>query len=95
MRRAVDLKVAVNLSCVGPGTSATKRSRPSIPKPGMIAKSNTMIPIPPIHWVKERQNRVAWGKASTLFITEEPVVVKPDMVSNMASTIDGIVPPNK
>ena len=43
------------------------------------------IPKPPIHWVSDRQNKMACGSISTSSIIEAPVVVKPDVDSKKAS----------
>ena len=42
--------------------------------------------MPPIHWVRERHSRTLRGRCSTSGNTVEPVVVRPDTVSNTAST---------
>ena len=41
--------------------------------------------MPPIQWEKLRQNRLAWVRTSTCFKIDEPVVVKPEVISNSAS----------
>ena len=56
---------------------------------------NTMIPMPPIHWRKDLQNRIPFGKLSIPLARfgsvsefpriEAPVVVTPDIDSNHAS----------
>ena len=43
-------------------------------------------PIPPIQCVNARQKSVAWHRHSTSLNTVAPVVVKPDTISNSAST---------
>ena len=48
--------------------------------------------MPPIQWVKLRQNRTPLGSPSTAGRMLAPVVVKPDTVSNMASTGLGMQP---
>ena len=53
------------------------------------------MPIPPIQWVKLRQNSIQWERASTSSITLAPVVVKPDTVSKRALTKFGIAPERK
>ena len=53
---------------------------------------NTSTPMPPIQWVKLRQNSMQRDSASTSVRMLEPVVVKPDTVSNMASMKCGISP---
>ena len=59
---------------------------------GRIARMNTRIPMPPIQWEKLLHIRVACDISSTLGIILDPVVVKPDTISNMASMIWGISP---
>ena len=44
------------------------------------------MPMPPSQWVKERQNSSPRLMASTSVRMEAPVVVKPEMTSNRAST---------
>ena len=56
---------------------------------------NTSTPMPPTQWVRLRQSSAACESASTSATTVEPVVVKPEMVSNSASTIEGISPLNR
>ena len=46
--------------------------------------ARTMIPIPPNHWVKERQKSTPWGRDSMSEKTVAPVVVKPDIDSKIA-----------
>lgn len=48
--------------------------------------------MPPIQWVKLRQNRMPMGRLSTSASTDAPVVVKPDTVSNSASMGSGMAP---
>ena len=48
--------------------------------------------MPPIQWVKLRQNRMPLGRSSTPGRMLAPVVVKPDTVSNRASTGFGMQP---
>ena len=40
-----------------------------------------MMPMPPSHWVRERQTRTLSDTTFRSVITVEPVVVKPDMDS--------------
>ena len=56
-----------------------------MPSTGITARVSTMIPIPPSQWVRLRQKRRPRGTTSMSVSTEEPVVVKPDMVSKKAS----------
>ena len=51
----------------------------------MMASTKTMTPMPPTQWVKLLQKRLAWLSASTSDRILDPVVVKPDTVSNTAS----------
>ncbi len=76
----------------GPGLSARIRLMLEPPLMGMIASRNTRTPMPPIQWVKLRQNREQWESASTSLKMLAPVVVKPDTVSKSASVKDGISP---
>ena len=48
--------------------------------------------MPPIQWEKLRQIKVALDRSSTFGTTLEPVVVKPDTISNSASIKRGISP---
>ena len=48
--------------------------------------------MPPIQWVKLRQNKMPLGRLSTSGRMLAPVVVKPDTVSNRASTGFGMQP---
>jgi len=48
--------------------------------------------MPPTQWVKLRQISMALGSVSTSPRTVAPVVVKPETVSNSASTKLGITP---
>ena len=60
-----------------------------------MATENMMIPMPPIHWMKARQNRIPrgmlsmplgrWGCRLTSPRMVAPVVVSPDMASKNAS----------
>ena len=76
----------------GPGLSAFIIFIFEPPPIGITASKNTKTPIPPIQWVKLLQKRAVWERASTLFKMLEPVVVKPETVSNNASTKLGISP---
>ena len=83
---AVSFTFGTNLSTEGPGDSAFIKCMVEPPIIGRIAKINTNTPIPPIQCVKLRLNRFAWLKASTSDRMLAPVVVKPEIVSNKAST---------
>lgn len=56
-----------------------------MPRRGSTATVSTTMPMPPIQWVRERQNRIERGSASMSRRIEAPVVVNPDMVSKKAS----------
>ena len=83
---AVCDNLGVILPKVGPGTSACIRDDDSLLVFGKIARVKTKIPIPPIKWEKDLQNKMEWGKSSTLFATDAPQVVKPLAISKKAST---------
>ena len=70
----------------GPGLSAFIRFIVEPPIIGRIAIMKTNTPIPPIQWEKLRQNRLAFEMLSTSVRILDPVVVKPEIVSNRAST---------
>ena len=65
---------------------------PPLPTAGSTATTNTMTPIPPSHWVIDRQNSTPSEAASIGRRTVAPVVVNPDTDSNTASSIRGRVP---
>ena len=48
--------------------------------------------MPPTQWVKLRQNRMPLGRSATAGRMDAPVVVKPETVSNSASTGFGMQP---
>ena len=54
-----------------------------------------MIPMPPSHCVRLRQNRRDFGRASISVRIVEPVVVNPEAVSKKASMNPGIYPEMK
>ena len=56
-----------------------------MPSRGSTATVSTTIPIPPSHWVSERQNSTDRGRASMSVRIVAPVVVNPDIVSKKAS----------
>ena len=80
----------LSLSATGPGTSAEKSCMPPIPKMGKMARLRTIIPIPPSHCVMLRQKSIPFGNDSMSFRMDDPVVVKPDMVSKKAFVKSGI-----
>ena len=51
--------------------------------------------MPPIQWVKLRQNSMLLGRASMFVKMVEPVVVKPETASKKLSTSEGIWPLKK
>ncbi len=65
---------------------------PPTPSIGRIARERTMIPMPPSHWVRERQSSRLGGSASISVRIVEPVVVKPLIVSKKALMYDGTAP---
>ena len=67
---------------------------PPTPRKGRMANDRTMMPMPPIQWVRLRQNRMPRGRDSTSVSMLASVVVKPDMVSKKASVYDGMAPEN-
>ena len=89
---AVDCTFGTSLSTWGPGLSAFIRLTWEPPVRGSRESRNTRTPMPPIQWVKLRQNRMPLGRSSTPGRMLAPVVVKPDTVSNRASTGFGMQP---
>ncbi len=81
-----------SFSVVGPGLSARIRCKGSAPDMGKIAITNIRTPMPPIQWVKLRQNSMPLSSASTLESMLPPVVVKPEIDSKRLSKKDGIAP---
>ncbi len=75
----------MSLSSVGPGASALKSCRPATPSLGRMAMKSTIIPMPPSHELKDRQKRRLLERASISTRIEDPVEVKPDIVSKTAS----------
>ncbi len=65
---------------------------PPEPTVGSTATTNTITPMPPIHWVIARQNKMPGPVPSIGRNTVAPVVVNPDIDSNMASSYEGIHP---
>ena len=59
---------------------------------GRSATAKTSTPIPPMKTVKLRQKSTECGSASISERMLEPVVVKPDAVSKMASGMAGMAP---
>ena len=71
---------------MGPGDSARMRYTLPSPSLGTSARASTRTRIAPIHRVGARQKRMPAGWPSMKVNTVAPVVVKPDTVSNTAST---------
>jgi hypothetical protein len=46
-----------------------------------MAMPMATIPMPPSHWVSARHSSSPGGRVSSLAITVDPVVVRPDMAS--------------
>ena len=82
---AVCFTLGTSFPTVGPGLSARIRCMLYPPARGNTAKISTSTPMPPIQWVKLRQNRLHFDSTSTLFKILAPVVVSPEIVSNSAS----------
>ena len=80
------------LDTVGPGLSARRRWMPCPPSMLTMASIKTRMPMPPIQCEKLRQNRLQCLSSSTFGRMLEPVVVKPETISNTASRYDGISP---
>ena len=83
--KAVFLAAGTSFSTLGPGLSARIKKILVPPDKGITAMTNTSTPIPPIQWVKLRQNKIQRGRLSTSERILAPVVEKPDAVSNNAS----------
>ena len=75
-----------SLLTTGPGDSACIRYRAPSPSLGIRASVSTSTPMPPIHWVSARQNKMPRGRDSISERMVAPVVVKPETVSKKAST---------
>ena len=84
--------LGTSLLTEGPGLSAFMMCIFCPPLRGTNAIIKTSTPMPPTQWVKLRQISMALGSVSTSPRTVAPVVVKPETVSNSASTKLGITP---
>ena len=73
------------LETVGPGLSARSRWMAWPPSIRTMASMNTRMPMPPIQCEKLRQNSMHLSSSSTAGRMLEPVVVKPEIISNTAS----------
>ena len=90
---AVALSFGTSLETDGPGDSAFMSCRLcSPPAKGKMARINTRTPMPPTQWEKLRQSNMHLDMASTSGRILAPVVVNPEMISNTASTNEGISP---
>ena len=87
--------MGTSLPTDGPGLSARIRLMLEPPLSGIIASRKTKTPMPPIQWVKLRQNSALRDNASTFSKMLAPVVVKPEIVSNRALVNEGISPLNQ
>jgi hypothetical protein len=58
----------------------------------MTIIKSTIIPIPPIQWVRLRQKSIDFGSDSMSVRMEDPVVVNPETDSKMAFGKCGIEP---
>ncbi len=59
---------------------------PPEPTVGNTATTSTITPMPPIHWVTERQKRIPGPVPSIGRSTVAPVVVNPEIDSKTASS---------
>ena len=84
--RAVRRMRGTSLPLTGPGISARARCMLRSSLIGITASMNTSTPMPPIQWEKLRQNSTPRPSVSTSGTTDAPQVVKPDVISNSAST---------
>ena len=76
----------VSFSSVGPAASAKKSSRPPTASRGSTAMNSAMTPRPPSHCVRARQKNIPRPSAPKSVRIVAPVVVRPDIDSNRAST---------
>ncbi len=54
---------------------------PPILRNGRMTMARPMMPMPPIHWMVERHNRIDGGSLSRPDSTVAPVVVRPETAS--------------
>ena len=73
------------LETVGPGLSARSRWMACPPSMRTMASMNTRMPMPPIQCDRLRQKSMQRSSGSTAGRMLEPVVVKPEIISNTAS----------
>jgi len=79
--KAVWRRRGVSRSSVGPGASAKKSWRPAMASCGKSPTNRTMMPMPPIHWVKARHMKSTGPTAEKSVIVVAPVVVSEDTIS--------------
>ena len=89
---AVERMRGTSLPATGPGTSARMSTMERLSDIGTTAITNTSTPMPPTQCEKLRQNSTPCGSVSTCGRIDAPVVVKPEIISNSASTYEGIAP---
>ena len=73
---AVDCNLGTSFSTCGPGLSAFIRLALEPPDGACSIKIKTKTPIPPIQWVKLRQNKILYGRCSTSLRILAPMVLK-------------------
>jgi len=78
--------LGTSLPTDGPGLSACIKYILEAPAIGRIASIKTNTPMPPIQWEKLLHIKIECGRTSTSDKIVAPVVVKPDTISNRAST---------
>ncbi len=74
--------------------SERKSCMPPTRRNGSTAMLMPMMPMPPRPWVSARHRSSPGGSASSPTITVEPVVVRPETLSNTASVMESRVTPN-
>ena len=74
-RLAVSVMRGWSLSAEGPGASAENNCMPPMPSRGRMAIVSTMMPMPPIQWVMDRQRRMPGATTSMSSRMVAPVVV--------------------
>jgi hypothetical protein len=83
---AVSAMRGVSLVWVSPETSAPSSRAAPAPITGATATKSTTMPMPPSHWVMERQNRMEGVWASMSESSVDPVVVNPLIASKVESS---------
>ena len=82
---AVCLILGASLLSFKPENSAKNICLPAIENWGKTTVNKTNIPIPPIHWLNERQKNITLGYREKSDNIVAPVVVIPETLSNNAS----------